>query len=256
MPAFDLDAGPPEGYVTPAALCRELDVSQTALGKWRAANAWHEPRGPGPPLAMLGRTDRGQPCWFYDRARVTAWAAARGPATVGGKRPGAGRRPRRSPAADGPASDGPATDNRAAGNRTTLEPMPLAAAAAAAERERLEAIARRITDPVEIPALVLEGRITPAEAQTLERLVKQARGAQALKVERGELVDRAQTRRELVEHLARVRTRLASRENHWADRLMTALAIPADRRPLAQAIARQCLADVLDDIRAAEPAAA
>lgn len=249
--SFDLQpaTGPPEGYLMPRAAADALGVSTVTLGKWRKDHNW------GESLARNIVTIHG-PTWYYHEPRVRAWMAINRREGVGGTREGAGRprtrRAGKNPAADQDAASGPV--------RRELEPTsPLEHAAVqakaetdAAERKRLADLAASITDPSQIAGLVLDGHVTAAQAQTLKNMMGQARGATALKVERGELVDKAQTRREIIEQLSRSKIRLMGRESPWTDRLILALGLPADARAKAAAAVRAMLLEVCEDLRAAE----
>ncbi len=231
MPDFDLtpDPAPPPGLLTPKAMAAELGVSIETLRAWRIDKGCPATAGTG----KFGQT------FYYDKAAVLAWREKNIGAGVGGKREGAGRK--KKAAAREP-------------ERATASPLVDAAESAKAEAEAarradLERLAAKISDPAEIPTLVMNGKITRAEAQTLGDMVKHARGAMELRKERGELVAVEDVRAVLTETLSRCRLRLDGCVPRIADRIMAVLGADLSRHPEVSAAVRAEIALVRQELR-------
>lgn len=247
--SFDLTpaTGPPEGYLMPRAAADALGVSTVTLANWRGDNKWDKE------LAVEGESKHG-PTWFYHVERVRAWMKVHRSEGNGGTREGAGR-PRKE--TKRPARAG--RDEETKGEEAKSEPPPLAIVAAAnrAERDRKDAEEaelqrKNLTDPLAIAQKAGSTDLARREVQNTKDLMSAARTALDIQKELGELVDKAQTRREVVEQLSRGRSRLMGLENGWTDRVMLTLKLGADGRPTVAAMIQAMLRDACEAMRTAE----
>jgi len=200
----------------------------------------------------------------FEEARARAWARANlGPNSHGGRRPGAGRKRRRSAWRDDlglERAELRQSDRarRAAQARERLERLrEEAAAGATPEADALELATDlcRLTD-ADLRLLAhlapeLTG-LSPAGMGRLDKLLAAQKRLMELDRERGRLIAADEAARAWAEALRPVRERLDDLPERLADQLARELDLGHDRRRVAAEAAERCLREVRDALASGE----